>query len=149
VSSLPHTTVATVIEREGKFLLVREKSDGLIVYNQPAGHLENNETLLEAAIRETLEETSWHIELIDFLGVYQYTSPVNGICYVRHCFVAKVLEQQADYALDEDIIDAVWLTLEEIRERVDELRSPLVLQVVKDYLAGTRFPLSILRNDQA
>ena len=149
MSSQPHTTVATVIEREGKFLLVREKSDGLIVYNQPAGHLENNETLLEAAIRETLEETSWHIELIDFLGVYQYTSPVNGICYVRHCFVGKVLEQQADYALDEDIIDAVWLTLEEIRERVDELRSPLVLQVVKDYLAGTRFPLSILRNDQA
>ncbi len=146
MSSLPHITVATVVEREGKFLLVREKSDGEIVYNQPAGHLENGESLIEAAKRETLEETSWHVQPSGFLGIYQYTSPANGICYVRHCFVARALQQEPDHELDDDILEAVWMDLEQIREHRDELRSPLVLQAVEDYLAGKSYPLSVLRN---
>ena len=89
---LPHITVATIVERDGKFLMVRENSGGRLVYNQPAGHVEPSETLFDAALRETLEETAWRVELKQLLGIYQYTSAENGITYIRHCFIAKAIE---------------------------------------------------------
>lgn len=145
MSQLPHTTVATIVEREGKFLMVQEKSGGRLVYNQPAGHLEANETLLEAACRETLEETAWRVRLEKFLGVYQYTSPLNGITYIRHCFVASAIEPQTEQALDPDIVDALWLSLEQLEAcEPTELRSPLVLEVLRDYLAGKAYPLHVI-----
>ena len=82
----PHITVAVVLKRQDKFLFVRERIEGRTVYNQPAGHLEKNETLIEAAKRETLEETGWEIQVTGFLGVYQYVSKSSGICYIRHSF---------------------------------------------------------------
>ena len=141
---LPHITVATIVERAGKFLMVKENSGGRLVYNQPAGHVEVKESLLDAAIRETLEETSWRVNLEKLLGIYQYTSPENGITYIRHCFIAKAIEPRTDRDLDEDIADAVWVSLEELEQRESEMRSPLVLEVIRDYLKGISYPLSLI-----
>ena len=144
MQQLPHVTVATIVERAGKFLMVKENSGGRVVYNQPAGHVELNESLPEAAIRETLEETAWRINLEQFLGIYQYTSPDNGISYIRHCVIAKTIEPRTERDLDKDIIEAVWLSLEELEQLESEMRSPLVLEVIRDYLRGIHHPLSLI-----
>jgi ADP-ribose pyrophosphatase YjhB (NUDIX family) len=141
---LPHITVATIVERAGKFLMVKEKSGGRLVYNQPAGHVEIKESLFDAAIRETLEETAWRVNLEQLLGIYQYTSPENGITYIRHCFIAKAISPRTERDLDEDIVEAVWVSLEELEHRESEMRSPLVLEVIRDYLKGFRYPLSLI-----
>ena len=142
---LPHITVATIVERDGKFLMVRENSGGRLVYNQPAGHVEPSETLFDAALRETLEETAWRVELKQLLGIYQYTSAENGITYIRHCFIAKAIEPRTERNLDPDILEAKWLTLKELEDFESELRSPLVLKVIRDYLSGVNFPLSVVQ----
>ncbi len=142
---LPHITVATIVERDGKFLMVRENSGGRLVYNQPAGHVEPNETLFDAALRETLEETAWRVELKQLLGIYQYTSAENGITYIRHCFIAKAIEPRTERNLDPDILEAKWLTLKELEDFESELRSPLVLRVIRDYLSGVNFPLNVVQ----
>jgi ADP-ribose pyrophosphatase YjhB (NUDIX family) len=141
---LPHITVATIVERAGKFLMVKENSGGRLVYNQPAGHVEVKESLLDAAIRETLEETAWRVNLEKLLGIYQYTSPENGITYIRHCFIAKAIEPRTERDLDEDIAEAAWVSLEELEQRESEMRSPLVLEVIRDYLKGVSYPLSAI-----
>ena len=141
---LPHITVATIVERAGKFLMVKENSGGRLVYNQPAGHVEAKESLLDAAIRETLEETAWRVNLEKLLGIYQYTSPENGITYIRHCFIAKAIEPRTERDLDEDIAEAVWVSLEDLEQRESEMRSPLVLEVIRDYLKGVSYPLSLI-----
>jgi ADP-ribose pyrophosphatase YjhB (NUDIX family) len=141
---LPHITVATIVERAGKFLMVKENSGGRLVYNQPAGHVEIKESLLDAAIRETLEETAWRVNLEQLLGIYQYTSPENGITYIRHCFIAKAISPRTERDLDEDIVEAVWVSLEELEHRESEMRSPLVLEVIRDYVKGIRYPLSLI-----
>ena len=140
----PHVTVATIVERDNRFLLVYENSDGDKVYNQPAGHLDPNETLLEAAVRETREETGWIVEPTHVLGVSQYLSPLNGLTYLRTTFIARAIAPLVDAVLDTDIIEAVWLTYEEILARRDQLRSPLVLRDIEQYLAGVRYPLSLV-----
>ena len=142
---LPHITVATIVERDGKFLMVRENSGGRLVYNQPAGHVEPSETLFDAALRETLEETAWRVELKQLLGIYQYTSAENGITYIRHCFIAKAIEPRTGRNLDPDILEAKWLTLKELEDFESELRSPLVLKVIRDYLSGVNFPLNVVQ----
>lgn len=141
---LPHITVATIVERAGKFLMVKEKSGGRLVYNQPAGHVEIEESLLDAAIRETLEETAWRVNLEQLLGIYQYTSPENGITYIRHCFIAKAIDPRTERDLDEDIAEAVWISLEELEQRESDMRSPLVLEVLRDYMKGINYPLSLI-----
>ncbi|HMU66621.1 MAG TPA: NUDIX hydrolase [Cellvibrionaceae bacterium] len=142
----PHVTVATVVEQNGKFLLVHEQSDGRAVYNQPAGHWDEHETLFEAARRETLEETGWVVELSYLLGISHYISPINGFTYLRITFVATPLEQIAEAKLDADIIEAVWLSLDEIQTRQTHLRSPLVLNDINRYLRGEQFPLSLIQH---
>ncbi|KZY85705.1 NUDIX hydrolase, partial [Oleiphilus sp. HI0078] len=128
----PHATVATLVERDGKLLLVEERSHGKTVFNQPAGHIEQGESIQEAAIRETLEETGWRVKLTGFIGLYTYTAPQNGVCYYRFCFAAEALEKESD-KLDKDIIAAHWLSMDEIRALEDKLRSPLVLKCFDDY----------------
>lgn len=140
----PHVTVACVIEDQGRFLLVEELSDSKPVLNQPAGHLEAGETLLEAATREVLEETAWQVEITHMLGLYTYTSPHNGVCYHRHCFVARPVAHHPQRDLDPVILDTHWLNIDQIRQQQNRLRSPLVLQATEDYLAGVRYPLSFL-----
>ncbi len=145
MQQLPHVTVATIVERDGKFLMVQEKSDGQLVYNQPAGHVEPSESLFDAAFRETLEETAWRTKLEKFLGVYQYTSPANGVTYIRHCFIASPIDPQTDQPLDADIVQALWMSLDQLESCApEELRSPLVLEVIRDYLQGKAFPLDVI-----
>ena len=140
----PHVTVATIIERDNRFLMVYEEADGKNVYNQPAGHLDPNETLKEAAIRETLEETGWTVELTGVVGVNLYTAPSNGITYFRTTFIAQPLSHDVTLALDTGIIEAVWLTYEELLARKDQMRSPMTLRIIEEYRAGRRFPLDVV-----
>ncbi|WP_111643033.1 NUDIX hydrolase [Marinimicrobium alkaliphilum] len=144
----PHVTLATIVERHGRFLLVYEHANGKKVYNQPAGHLEPDESLIQAAVRETLEETGWDVEPTHLVNVRLYTAPANGVTYLRTTVVAKPLRHNPLLPLDQDIIETVWLTRDEIAERFDQLRSPMTLRVIDDYLAGQRFPLEIIAPDR-
>lgn len=141
----PDVTVAAVVPRDdGRFLLVEERVRGQLVLNQPAGHLEPAETLVQAAVRETLEEAAWEIEPEAYLGTYQWTAP-DGAHFLRFAFIARATRHHADRALDDGIVAALWLGPEELRARSDQLRSPLVLRAVEDYLAGVRLPLEAVR----
>lgn len=140
---LPHMTVAAVIQHKQRFLLVEEEADGRIVYNQPAGHLDEGEDLLQAASRETLEETGWQFTPQELVGIYQYTSLANAVTYIRVCFSGQHDHFDPHRQLDQGIIRTVWLSREEVA-RCDSLRSPMVLRCIDDYLAGIRYPLSLL-----
>lgn len=141
----PHVTVACVIQREGKFLLVEEFDEaGNRVLNQPAGHLEANESLADAAIRETLEETGWRIALTGIIGLQLYSPPGLGITFFRTSFSARVTERQGDATIDSDIIRSLWLTKEELEERRGQHRSPLVMDSIERYLSSISAPLSLL-----
>jgi 8-oxo-dGTP pyrophosphatase MutT (NUDIX family) len=142
-----HSSVATIVEKDGLFLMVEEQDGTGIVFNQPAGHLEAGETLFAAALRETLEETRWQVELTAFVGLYHYPAP-NGVTYIRHCFAARPLLHINDAKLDDGIIAAHWLSSETILAPTFKARSPLVGKVLRDYLTGTRFPLSIIHHHQ-
>lgn len=141
----PHVTVATVVEREGKFLFVEESCHGQVVLNQPAGHLEENESLIQAASRETFEETGWEIEITGFLGIALYRSPANGTTYHRTTFVGRPINHVASAKLDTGILRALWLTPEEAKQQVN-LRSPLVIQAVEQFLSQKHLPLSLIGN---
>lgn len=140
---LAHSSVATIVEKDGLFLMVEESDGGRTVFNQPAGHLEEHESLFEAALRETLEETGWQVELTDFLGLYHYPAP-NGVTYIRHCFVARPLAQDPHLPLDTGIIAAHWLSAATILAPEFKARSPIVQRVLRDYLRGVRYPLSVI-----
>ena len=142
----PHITVATVIEDQGRFLFVEEFKAGRMVLNQPAGHLEANESLREAALRETLEETGWSVELTALLGIYLYTAPSNGVTYQRVCFSARPLRHDPERELDSDISGITWLTRDELAVQPERWRSELVLRCVDDYLAGIHGSLELLRD---
>lgn len=136
----PHLVVATIIEADGKFLMIEEISEGRRVINQPAGHVEEHESLLDAALRETLEETGWQVSLHSMTGFYHYRSPHNGITYFRCNFCGNPVEQ-AHTKLDEGILKTHWMNYEEIKAEHHRLRSPLVLRCLDDYLQGKRLPL--------
>jgi 8-oxo-dGTP pyrophosphatase MutT (NUDIX family) len=145
----PDVTVATVAVREGRLLMVEEDVRGRRVLNQPAGHLEPDESLFEAALRETLEETGWRVRLTHFIGAYQWKAPDesaggSGRHYLRMAFAAEPVAHEADRPLDEGIVRALWLTPAELQAQHDRHRSPLVWRVVEDYLGGCRHPLRAL-----
>jgi 8-oxo-dGTP pyrophosphatase MutT (NUDIX family) len=140
----PHVTVAAVIEQDGRFLLVQERESGRTVLNQPAGHLEDGESLVQAVIRETLEETGWHFRPESVIGMYRWRHPVKGVTYLRVTFSGTGLSHDAGLPLDEVIEATLWMSVGEIRRQPDMLRSPLVLKSIEDYLAGARYPLSVL-----
>ena len=140
----PHVTVATVIEDQGRYLLVEEYADGRLVFNQPAGHLEQNETLIEAALRETLEETAWSVEIQGVVGVSLYVAPSNGVTYCRNCFFGKPLRHNPELKLDTGIERAVWLSFDEIVALGPRLRSPMVVKTIEQYRSGHRYPLSVM-----
>ncbi len=136
----PHLVVATIIETDGKFLMIEEISEGRQVINQPAGHVEEHESLVDAALRETLEETGWRVTLESMTGFYHYRSPHNGTTYFRCNFCGNPVEQ-AHATLDEGILQTHWMSYEEIKAEHHRLRSPLVLRCLEDYLQGKRLPL--------
>ena len=140
---LPRLTVATIVERDGRFLLVEEYADGEeLVYNQPAGHLDEHETLAAAAIRETLEETAWEVRVDAIVGLYYWTHP-KGHTFVRTCFVGTALHHHPEQPLDHGIQRALWLNRDEIVALGPKLRSPMVMRCIDDYLAGKRYPLDL------
>ena len=141
----PHITVATVVEDNGRFLMVEELKRDRAVLNQPAGHLDPNESLIEAAIRETLEETGYDVELTGVIGIYLYTAPSNGVTYQRICFAGKAVKHHPDYQLDTGIIGPLWLTRDELLEQRERWRSELTLQCIDDYLGGKLFDLTLIR----
>jgi|TARA_B110000196_G_scaffold18858_1_gene14826 8-oxo-dGTP pyrophosphatase MutT (NUDIX family) len=145
----PHATVATIVEKDGKFLLVEERrlineqGEFGIVYNQPAGHVDEGESIMAAAIRETLEETRWQVKLKHLVGIYIFTAPANGITYHRYCFAAEALMHQAESELDDGILDAKWFSWEEI-QTLNNLRSPLVKRCLQDHIDGKQYPLDLI-----
>jgi 8-oxo-dGTP pyrophosphatase MutT (NUDIX family) len=145
----PSVTVAAVIERDGRFLFVEEAADGRRVLNQPAGHLDPGESLLQAVAREALEETAHRIIPTALLGIYRWRYDKEDVTFLRFAFRGRVDGVEAGRALDKEIIAAVWLTPAELAARRAEHRSPLVQQCVDDYLAGRSFPLDILSKPYA
>ncbi len=141
-----HLTVAAVIPRGEHFLCVEELSHGQSVINQPAGHVEVGESLLEAVTRETYEETGWHVMPTWFLGITIYRSPQDGITYYRHSFICEPITQEVTRPPDLDIQRTLWLTFMELQAMTTQLRSSMVLQTIIDYRSGQRFPLEIMRD---
>jgi 8-oxo-dGTP pyrophosphatase MutT (NUDIX family) len=136
--------VAALIEREGRFLLVEEETDDGLRFNQPAGHLDQGESLVAACAREALEETAWSFRPTALVGVYQWPRPQGDITYLRFAFCGELGEHHSGRMLDAGIVRATWMTPDEIRTSVDRHRSPLVWQCVADCLAGRRYPLELI-----
>jgi len=141
---LPRVSVATVVVRDGKMLFVEEESARGLVLNQPAGHLDPGETLLQAAVRETIEESAWTVRLTHLVGLYQWRTP-DGQDFVRVGFAADPVEHDPARELDTGIVRALWLSPAELRAETPRLRSPLVLALADDWLAGARYPLAMAR----
>ena len=137
----PDVTVATVVVRDGRLLMVEEDAGGQRVINQPAGHLEPDEAIVDAAVRETLEETGWTVKLTAFIGAYQWQAPETGRGYLRLAFAADPISHDADRPLDTGIVRALWLTPAELHACEAMHRSPLVWRVACDALAGRRLPI--------
>ncbi|WP_027948207.1 NUDIX hydrolase [Haliea salexigens] len=141
-----HVTVATVVFNEGRYLMVeeRDKTSGRRVFNQPAGHLEAGETLFQAALRETREETGWSVELQGVLGLARYVAAGNGVTYYRTTFCAQPRELLTGAELDPDILAVHWLDYEEILASSARMRSPLVLAAIEQHRSGIRYPLDLI-----
>lgn len=140
----PHATVAAIIEHDNKFLMVEELIDGKHVFNQPAGHLEPGESLLDAVIRETQEESAWQFVAEAVTGIYLWKHPENGETYLRIAICGSCKNHDANQPLDEGILAAVWKSRDELAGEPQKLRSPMVINCIDDYLAGNRFPLDML-----
>ena len=143
---MPHVTVATVVERNGRFLFVEEEVDGDVVLNQPAGHWEEGETFVEAAIRETFEETGWKVEITGLVGIYEYKPHELDYSFVRFCYSAKPVEHFPDHVLDDGIRRWFWMDQNELRQEIYRHRSPMVQQCVEDYWMLKRWPLSLVNH---
>ena len=139
----PSVTVAAVVERDGRFLLVEEKIDGRLVLNQPAGHLDPGESIVEACRREVLEETAHHFEPQALIGVYRWHYAKKDVTFLRFCFCGQVTGVEAGRKLDKGIVAAPWLSAAQLEARKGDHRSPLVAKCVADYLAGRRYPLEL------
>ncbi len=137
-------TVAAVVERDGRFLLVEEETAQGPRYNQPAGHLEADESVLAAVVREVLEESAYHFVPQHLLGIYRWHSGESDTTYLRFAFTGKITGHEADRPLDTGILQAAWLTPEDIRTTQARHRSPLILRCVEDYLSNKRYPLDLL-----
>ncbi len=137
----PNVTVAALVQREGRFLLVEEETSEGIRLNQPAGHLEPGESLVQAAVRECLEETGYHFHPQHLVGIYQWPRPDGSITYLRFAFLGELRGYEPERPLDAGIIGPRWLTWDELQAQPERLRSPLVPRCIEDCLAGRRMPL--------
>jgi 8-oxo-dGTP pyrophosphatase MutT (NUDIX family) len=157
----PSVTVAAIIEQDGKFLLVEEHTPEGLRLNNPAGHLEPGESPQAGCVREALEETARHFAPSALVGIYlsrfqrparvdaQGTHALEDITYLRFAFCGSVGDAIAGHALDEGIVRTLWLTPDEIRASTPRHRSPLLLRCMEDYLAGQRYPLSMVLTDSS
>lgn len=139
-----HVTVAAVVERDGRFLLVEERTDEGLRLNQPAGHLEPMERIIDGVVREALEETAYRFVPQEFLGIYRWRHPIKPLTYVRVALSGEVHGPDPGRALDAGIVRTLWLSIDEIRAQRERLRSPLVLRCAEDHIAGRRYPLHLI-----
>ena len=145
-TAAPHVTVATLVERDGRWLFVEERVNGEPVLNQPAGHWENGESLIDAAVRETQEESAWQVTPEALIGIYSYRPPALPYTFLRIAFLATPLAFDAEQPLDDGILRALWLSPEECRAANARHRSPMVQLCLDDALAGRRLPLEALQH---
>ncbi len=138
---VPHITVATIVEKDQKFLMVEEDLHGKKLLNQPAGHLDEGETLVQAAIRETQEESGWLVEINHLVEFAQWTSPNSHTHFLRACFAGTAIKHFPEQKLDQGIIRALWMSRDEVKENLHRLRSPLVLNHIDHYIAGKKYDL--------
>ena len=143
----PSATVAAVIERDGKFLFVEELQEGRRVLNQPAGHLDPGESLVEACRREVMEETAYRFEPEGLVGVYRWHYAAKDVTFLRFCFRGLVKSEDRNRKLDKEIVKLHWFTPAQLTERRAEHRSPLVQKCVEDFLAGRHFPIELLSRE--
>lgn len=142
----PRVTVAAVIEQQGRYLMVEEDvGEVSSAFNQPAGHLEAGESVVQAAIREVMEETGQQFTPQAITGIYRWIAPSSGETYLRVCFYGQATQAHPPVKLDTDIVATHWLTLDEITALKGRLRSPLVVTCIEDYLNGCRYPLSLFK----
>ncbi len=145
MSSLkPEIAVAAVTAVDGRFLIVEERIRGRLVFNQPAGRVEDRESLIDAVVRETREETAWQFEPQALLGIYHWRNPDTSVTALRFAFRGAVSDHRPDQPLDAPVIAAHWLTVDELRQREAALRNPLVMCCVNDWLAGKGSPLNLI-----
>jgi 8-oxo-dGTP pyrophosphatase MutT (NUDIX family) len=137
--------VAAVVEREGRFLVVEERAGNRLVFNQPAGHVERGEQIVEAAIRETLEETAWTFHPQALIGIYFWEQPERNRSFLRFAFSGSVSDHDPTRVLDRGIERAVWMSREQLVQRSARLRSPMVLRCIDDFVVGRRYPLEIIQ----
>lgn len=141
----PNVTVAAIVERDNKFLLVEEESQNGPVLNQPAGHLDPAESLIDAVIRETLEETACLFQPECVIGTYLWHHAEKDTTFLRVTFAGSVTEEYPDQPLDDGIIRSLWMSREELQNEESRLRSPMILQSIDDFQSGTRYPLASLK----
>jgi 8-oxo-dGTP pyrophosphatase MutT (NUDIX family) len=141
----PDLTVAAIIERDGKFLCVEERVGNRLVFNQPAGHVERGEQIVEAVVRETLEETAWTFQPEALIGIYLWEQPERNRSFLRFAFCGTVSDHDPQRVLDRGIERAVWMSREDLDARATRLRSPMVLRCIDDFRSGRRFPLEVIQ----
>jgi len=139
----PHLTVASIVEHENKFLMVTESIKGQIVINQPAGHVDDNESIIDACVRETLEETCYEVKPYALVGIYLFKAQAD-LVFLRVCLAAKFSQKMANAKLDAQIISAEWLNYEQIA-KAPNLRNQMVLACLNDYLQGNLHDLSLIK----
>ncbi|OHX13228.1 NUDIX hydrolase [Chromobacterium sphagni] len=142
----PNTTVAAIIEQNGRFLMVEEDTADGLRLNQPAGHLEHGETLLQAVVRETREESGWHFTPQGLTGIYLADRPDSDITYLRFAFHGSAAAPPQPARLDAGIVAVHWLSFEDISAQRHRLRSPVALQCLADHLSGIIYPLELIRD---
>jgi 8-oxo-dGTP pyrophosphatase MutT (NUDIX family) len=140
----PAATVATIVARNGAYLLVEETTRVGVRINQPAGHLEPGESLVAAAVRETIEETGYHVRPTALVGIYRWQAPETGATFIRFAYAADLVAHDPERALDEGILRALWLSYDELLACRARHRSPLVMRCVDDFRAGRRYPLDFV-----
>ena len=147
----PNVTVAAIVQRHDRFLLVEEHTRDGLRLNTPAGHLDPAETPLQACVREVLEEAAYDFTPTALVGIYMNrfvrTRTGSDITYLRFAFTGDLGEFHEGRALDHGVLRTLWMTLEELEASADRHRSPMVLQSVRDYLAGQRFGLNMFHAD--
>jgi 8-oxo-dGTP pyrophosphatase MutT (NUDIX family) len=140
----PNVTVAAVCEQDGRFLLVEEETDAGMKLNQPAGHLESGEALVDAVVRETLEETAYDFRPEFLVGIYNWRHTVKGITFLRFAFAGKILSHHTSRRLDAGIVRALWMSEDDIYAAASRHRTPLLLRCIEDFRAGNNYPLDLL-----
>ncbi len=140
----PDLAAAAIVQRDNRFLIVEENIRGSLVFNQPAGHVDDGESIIDAVVRETLEETAWHIRPLALLGMYLWRNPQNGHSILRVAITGEVIRHEPDRQLDVPVVAAHWMEREALLAQPAKLRSPLVMRCIDDYLAGQRHDLSAL-----